>query len=137
MLDGLLNKRSEVVAWIDEHYEDLKEDNLTREDWLDLAEFCNFLKLFKVATKCLQGDYCTLNQSLATMDYLITYYAKAKEQYSANSTMLTRIMTSWYKFDCYYELIDKNPLYPAALLLYPSLCEDYLNRVWAYQKQYI
>lgn len=137
LLHVLLKKRVEVNNYQDAYYSDLTEDVLTRSDWEELQEYHGFLKPFYDITQDGQFDSQTLDEALSSMDFLISHLNSAKEAYKDNPTLMSRIMTCWYKFDEYYTLIDKSPVYATAVLLHPALRKAYFDEHWKGKPRWI
>lgn len=115
LLHVLLEKKVHVNNYQDEHFDSLTNDILSRDDWLELQEYHDFLKPFHEITQDGQFDKQTIDQVLVSMDFLVTHLEAAKEHYQSNATVLSRVMTCWYKFDKYYGLTDDSPIYAAAV----------------------
>ena len=64
------------------------------------------------------------------MDFLVKYYAHAMQIYKDNPSTIAYIIASHIAFNKYYSLMDRTPLYAAAILLYLSLQKAYLNNEW-------
>ena len=90
----------------------------------------DFLQLFFRVTQETQGDFSTLDHTLYTMDFLISYYRKAEAKHAANSHLFSAIQTGWYAFDKYYSMTDSITAYAAALLLSPNRWKTYIMRNW-------
>jgi len=137
MLDISLKKRKEIMNFIDEFFEEIKEDYLQPDDWATLREYHSFLKPFYQITKLTEGDKSTLDEVLISMDFLVKHLNKALKQYKDDITMFNRIMTCFYSFDKYYKKTDDTPAYVASILLHPSLRKAYLDSQWSHQQEYI
>ena len=140
MIHVALSLRGEVNNFIDERMKaepSLLLDYLLPSHWQELQELHDFLEPFYEVTKDTEWDTSTLDQVLSSMDFLLTHYNEAKQQYKGNGVMMERLLTSWYKFDDYYTLTDNAPVYAAATLLHPSLRQRYLTTQWAHQSNYI
>ncbi|OLL23796.1 putative AC transposase [Neolecta irregularis DAH-3] len=134
-----LSKRKELMSYSDDYYDELKHDFLNREKWEELQEIHDCLQPFYDITIDTQGDQSTIDQILTDMDFLVTHLKQMEQHYrlTNNSTLLQRVMNSWYLFDKYYDLTDDSPAYAAAILLHPSLRKSYLDKKWSHQAQYI
>jgi hypothetical protein len=62
------------------------------------------------------------------MDFIRSYYTKSKAIYSDNPAMLAAIEISKFAFEKWSYINDYTPVYAAAVLLYPSLREAYINK---------
>lgn len=78
MLEGALKLRSHVNKTLEKYYNEIKLDFLTPEDWKILQDTYDFLQPFYRVTKETQYDFSTLDQTLYTMDFLISHF-KASE----------------------------------------------------------
>ncbi|OAQ57829.2 restless-like transposase [Pochonia chlamydosporia 170] len=136
---GPIALRKELNSFMDDRYSesDIRFDYLHPEHWQELQEIHDFLQPFYEITKDTQWDKTSLDEVICSMDFLVTHYKAAMEQFQHNTTMVDRIMTSWYKFDDYYTRTDDTPVYAAAILLHPSLREAHLKEAWKDQPQYI
>ncbi|KJZ70117.1 hypothetical protein HIM_10487 [Hirsutella minnesotensis 3608] len=139
MISVALQLRKHINSFIDDYYNesDIRLDYLHPEHWQELQEIHDFLHPFYEITKDTQWDDSSLDEVICSMDFLVTHYKSATEQFGNNATMLDRIMTSWYKFDDYYRRTDDSPVYAAAILLHPSLRRAHLEKAWEDQSQYI
>ncbi|OWT42471.1 restless-like transposase [Pochonia chlamydosporia 170] len=139
MIHVAIALRKELNSFMDDRYSesDIRFDYLHPEHWQELQEIHDFLQPFYEITKDTQWDKTSLDEVICSMDFLVTHYKAAMEQFQHNTTMVDRIMTSWYKFDDYYTRTDDTPVYAAAILLHPSLREAHLKEAWKDQPQYI
>ncbi|KAK2922991.1 hypothetical protein FoTM2_017233 [Fusarium oxysporum f. sp. vasinfectum] len=139
MIHIAITLRKEINSFIDDHYMegDIKLDYLHPEHWQELQEVHNFLQPFYEITKDTQWDKSSLDEVICSMDFLITHYKAAMQQFQHDITMADRIITSWYKFDDYYKRTDDSPVYAAAILLHPSLLRAHLDEAWKDQSHYI
>ena len=136
-VDVALLKRRELRDWIDEHWNELGDDVLSREDWQELEDIKEFLQPFVDCTLNTQGITATLDRTFESMELIVKHFADMKIKHSHNPQMLTRILTGWFKFDKYYKLADDTAVYAASILLHPELRRVYLEKSWDHQKQYI
>lgn len=132
-----LVKRKEIRDWIEEHWCDLGEDILTREDWQELEDIKEFLQPFVDCTLNTQGMQASLDTTFTNMEFLIKHFNDMKIKHSENPQFNSRVHTAWFKFDKYYKLSDDTAVYTTSILLHPELRQTYLEMVWAYQKKYI
>ena len=116
--------------WIDEHWNELGDDALSREDWQELEDIKEFLQLFLDCTLNTQGVTVTLDCTFESMELIIKHFTDMKIKHSHNPRMLTRILTGWFKFDKYYRLTDDTAAYAASILLYFELQKVYLEKCW-------
>ncbi|PNP73637.1 hypothetical protein FNYG_13019 [Fusarium nygamai] len=139
MIHAAITLRKEINSYIDDHYMegDIKLDYLHPVHWQNLQEIHNFLQPFYEITKDTQWDKSSLDEVIGSMDFLITHYKAAMQQFQHDITMADRIMTSWYKFDDYYKRTDDSPVYAAAILLHPNLRRAHLDEAWKDQSHYI
>src|SRR5467141_1160028 len=54
------------------------------------------------------------------MEFIIKHFADMEFKHRNNLRMVTRILTSWFKFDKYYKLTDNTAVYAASILLHPG-----------------
>jgi len=136
-IEVALLKRRELRDWIDEHWNELEDDVLSREDWQELEDIKEFLQPFQDCTLNTQGITATLDHTFESMELIIKHFTDMKIKHNNNPQMLTRILTGWFKFDKYYSLTDDTAVYVASILLHPELRRVYLEKSWDHQKQYI
>ena len=118
------------MEFIDDHFDDLRDDFLTHDDWAILRETYTFLQPFFIATKKTEGDRATLDRVQITMDYLIDHLKQAKIRYATNPQMNSSVLTAWFTFDKYYSMADDTPAYAAAMILHPSYKIQYIQNNW-------
>ncbi|KAH6985289.1 hypothetical protein EDB80DRAFT_591015, partial [Ilyonectria destructans] len=94
----------------------IRLDYLHPEHWQELQEIHDFLQLFCEITQDTQWDISSLDEVICSIDFLITHYKAATQQFQHNLTMVDCIVTSWYKFDDCYRRTDDSPVYAAAIL---------------------
>jgi hypothetical protein len=133
---ALLNRRK-LRDWIDQHYDDLGDDVLSREDWQELEDISEFLQPFVHCTLDTQGFTATLDRTFESMEFVIKHFADMKLKHRNNPRMVTRILASWFKFDKYYKLSDDTAVYAASILLHPELRQVFLEKSWDHQKEYV
>ena len=91
---ALLNRRK-LRDWIDQHYDDLGDDVLSREDWQELEDISEFLQPFVHCTLDTQGFTATLDRTFESMEFVIKHFADMKLKHRNNPRMVTRILASW------------------------------------------
>ena len=64
------------------------------------------------------------------MNALATHFKEQKDLYHGNTSFSELIITAWYAFDKYYQLIDEIGAYIVAILLYLSYRKGYLQTAW-------
>jgi hypothetical protein len=108
----------------------LEQYQLTASEWQLVEETVAFLQPFKEATKRCEGDDVTLDKVQVMMDWLAQHLKEQKVLHKANTSFLASIVTAWYAFDKYYQLIDSTGAYSAAILLHPNYRKSYLQSAW-------
>jgi hypothetical protein len=78
MLEVALDFKPAIKTFMDEYSEDLQLDYLTPADWKELKLTYEFLQPFWHVTKETEDDRATLDQTLYTMDFLVSHF-KASE----------------------------------------------------------
>ena len=121
-------------AFIFEHNH-LAAYELTTSEWQLVEQTIAFLMPFKEATKQCEGDYITLDKVQLHMDALIEHFKEQRDLHHSHQSLHGSILTSWYAFDKYYNLIDETGAYTAAVLLHPNRRKSYLQLAW--QKEWI
>jgi hypothetical protein len=71
-------------------------------------------------TKACEGRESTLNLSLPCTDYILAIFESHKDEHKDNSTFAIMFNSGWKKMNKYYELLDKSPVYAAAIILHPG-----------------
>jgi hypothetical protein len=113
----------------------LSDCELSTIEWQLVEQTIAFLIPFKEATKQCEGDSVTLDQVQLHMDALVDHFKDQQLEHTTNKSFGESILTSWYAFDKYYDLIDETGAYTAAILLHPNRRKSYLQSAW--QKQWI
>lgn len=130
LLDAALNLQEHVEWYQRKHYEDLRDDYLTPNEWAILGETRTFLQPFWKITQLTEGRYATLDRTLFTMDVLHKHYTQAFQKHYDNHSLRSCIAASWVVFDKYYQLTDESPAYGAAMMLHPSRRMAHVNKNW-------
>lgn len=130
LLDAALRLQSHVEWYQRKHYDDLRDDYLSLDEWRVLEETRAFLQPFWKITQLTEGRCATLDRSLFTMDVLHKHYTQAFERHSHNAALRSCIAASWVVFDKYYQLSDESPAYGAAIVLHPSRRLAHIKKNW-------
>jgi hAT family C-terminal dimerisation region len=130
LLNVTLEKQEHVKWYQDRHWDSLKDDYLTPEDWQTLHDTRDFLQPFWKITRLTEGHRTTLDSTLFTMDVLHKHYQQAFIKFRNKQQILGCILTSWHIFDKYYQLSDESPVYAAALILHPSRRKAHILKNW-------
>ncbi|KAK9483577.1 hypothetical protein V1527DRAFT_484735 [Lipomyces starkeyi] len=69
--------RVALHQYLDRHYELLRDDFLTPEDWRALEDTAGFLKPFYRATLESEGDFDSIDKTMMTMDILVAHYRRS------------------------------------------------------------
>jgi hAT family C-terminal dimerisation region len=136
-IEVALEKRRELRDWIEEHWEELGDDILSRDDWQELEDIKEFMQPFVDCTLNTQGIADSLDTTFTAMEFFVKHFNEMKRKHQNNPQINARVMTAWFKFDRYYKLTDETAIYVASVLLHPELRKQYLEKVWAHQPQYI
>ncbi|KAH7187829.1 hypothetical protein BKA60DRAFT_437257, partial [Fusarium oxysporum] len=83
MIHVAITLRKEINSFIDDHYMegDIKLDYLHPGHWQELQEVRNFLQPFYEITKDTHWDKSSLDEVICSMDFLITHYKAAMQQF--------------------------------------------------------
>jgi hypothetical protein len=127
-IDIALLKRKELRDWIDEHWNELGDDVLSREDWQELEDIKEFLQPFVDCTLNTQRITATLDPTFESMELIIKHFTKMKIKHNHNPQMLIQILTGWFKFDKYYKLTDNTAIYIQPQSFFILSCEEYTLR---------
>jgi len=94
MIGTALDKKKELMCWIDDNYQHFPDDALSHADWQELKDIHEFLHpFFRVSKR--QGRESTLDEVLSHMDFLIHHYRQAKEKYRRNAHFTSRLLCSF------------------------------------------
>jgi hypothetical protein len=84
MLEVALDLKPAIKTFMDEYLEDLQLDYLTPANWKELMLTYKFLQPFWRVTKETEGDCATLDQTLYTMDFLVSHFKALEVRLSLN-----------------------------------------------------
>jgi hypothetical protein len=130
LLETMLGKQDQVKWYQEKHYDAIKENFLSIEDWKTLCDTCDFLQPFWRITQITESHKTTLDSTLFTMDVLRKHFEHAIIKHKDHKHLLGCILTSWQVFAKYYRLSDDNPVYAAALILHPSRRKAHIQKNW-------
>jgi hypothetical protein len=142
------------------HGYDLSHDPLTETDWAELQLYVNLLKPFKNLTKHMEGIANKLGsegahgaiwESLKSMDFMFKHLKQEADAIVADaddaaanegppkylSHYSSGVDAGYLKLTEYYSLIDRTPLYRAAMVLHPRWKFDYFEENWKDHKDWI
>ena len=120
---------------------DLKKDELSTDDWIELRRFKDLLSPFEKLTKRLEGNakrpgregsHGAIWEVLETMDFLSLKLEREarRVQDEPDSHYRTCVDMGWLKLQKYYKLTDETPVYRAAIVLHPAHKEAYFEEKW-------
>ena len=69
-----LQKRKEFMSWTEDHWEELGDDVLTRDDWQELEDIRDILRPLKTCMKNTEGHTATLHTTFNDMEFLIHHF---------------------------------------------------------------
>ena len=115
--------------------DDLQDDILSKNKWEQLEKIKKILKPFEEVTKHLEGTaihghHGSIWEALPAVELLLQHLEKMKQEYRDQSLLSTSINLAWSKLNKYYQLMDKVPVYAAALFLHPSYRFNYFKKHW-------
>ena len=120
---------------------ELEDDQLSNEDWTDLAELNKILVPFEKITLAAQGNnqgQGSIVSVLLSMDMLLTRLETIKEQSVAvSSTFQLSVDAAWAKLNKYYSLTERSPIYVVATILHPCMKMKYFQRHWQDRQDWI
>jgi hypothetical protein len=120
---------------------------LTAADWAVATEYIDMLKLFKSATKRLEGRsksgcFGAIAEIILVFEEILSYYKqRAKAYKSANYSvhdktpvdhLATILRAVWAKASEYYTKLDNSPVYYAVTVFHPYY-KTHCNTVWGRQ----
>jgi hypothetical protein len=121
---------------------DLRQDFLMGDDWADLTWWQRLLVPFRElcvqeegrAQKLEEGRYGTLWRGLHAMNFMSDVLEKARDEVDEPQVDLeqtehfnTGINTAWLKLEKYFKLVNRWPLYTAAIILHPAWRMEYFE----------
>ena len=83
MLKAALKLCPHVERMLIDDLDNLCNEYLTPAEWTELEIIHQFLRPFEQATRACEGDDATLDSTLYTVDFLISYLKKAEARYKA------------------------------------------------------
>jgi hypothetical protein len=73
--------------------------------------------ILKQTTKSLEGYYYTFDRVIPSMDFILSYYEKAKIIYANHDVFKNMVNSRWQKIEKYYFKTDESLVYAAAVIL--------------------
>ena len=110
----------------------LKKDRLTNLDQATVRVIKDFLEKLLMLTKAYELRESTLDLSLPYTDYILSLFKRLKDEYKDDPTFALMFNSGQVKINKYYKLLDKTPVYVAAMVLYPSRKQKWIKK---HQKQ--
>lgn len=119
----------------------LKNDILSGDDWLALAEILSILKPFYDLTKRAEGDRGVLSDYLTTLNKLIVHVREKRDDLvlrdssahlatPATAHLRVCIVNCWTKLDEYFAIVDNTPAHYASIVTNPSMKWVYFEHKW-------
>lgn len=130
MIARALKLRIAIDAFV-ANDENLDMDRLTRQDWEELQIIHDILQTFKEAVLEMQKytkDACLFDQ-LPIVDYLLSFLESTSESLKSPSLKASTKM-AWKLLDKYYGMMDRAPVYYAAVALDPRMKFEYFQGEW-------
>jgi hAT family C-terminal dimerisation region len=132
-----LKLQPHLKLFVEANRADLRDDELTEQDWDILRATAQILYLFWNITKRLEGhakngERGAMWESIPAVEVLIEHLDKMKQIYTQEThpELATSINLAWSKLDNYYKKLDDSPAYAAALLLHPRYRLRYFDNKW-------
>jgi hypothetical protein len=130
---------------------DLRQDRLSKQDWLDLQHFHDVLKPFKDLTKRMEGraaqagfegSHGALWETLESLDVLFKKLQDAGSYCDTHPTEVSLYYSSAIdaarlKLEEYYGLTDSTPAYRCAVALHPANKFHYFELEWRHAPAWI
>ena len=101
-----------------------KNDQLTREDWEDLARLKDLVALIYEVSMHVQSVGTTagaLHNTLTSMEYLL-HHLETRRQQPSSKHFIASLNVGWLKLRKYYQITDLNLSYIMAVFLNPHYC---------------
>lgn len=136
MVERSIKLRDAIELYCSHFRDDLTDDTLSNDDWLELKEVLALLGPMKRASKVIQSDgsfYGGLWQTLTSLEWLLSTLeaARSRLEHSPNSHLKAIINLGWKKLNKYYALSDRTAAYRAAIALHPSLKMRWFDKNWS------
>lgn len=129
-------KLRDALELYQQHFkDDLADDYLANDDWLELKEIMDLLAPVKRASKVVQsnGDfYGSLWQTMTSMEWLLAELEEKKAMHESrpNTHLKACINLGWKKLAKYYSLTDRTPVYIASVALHPHFKMRWFEKHW-------
>jgi hypothetical protein len=126
---------SKIQVYSEDHFHELGEDFLTRDDWDTLREVAAALEPFWSITQWLQGQatkghHGAIWEALPALELLLTHLEKLKSEVS-HPQLIESVNNAWAKLKKYNDLTDfSHSIYAAATLLNPSQKMAFFEKYW-------
>lgn len=142
-MHGISNKRAQTNEELDRQ---LKNDTLSAEDWLALAEVTKILKKFYDLTKRAEGtklssDRGVLSDYMTTLNNLLTHIRELRDDYNIRADnpdinspsvqyLRTCVVNCWTKLDEFFSIINDTPAHYASVVTNPKMKWMYFEHNW-------
>jgi hypothetical protein len=134
MIKSALSLRVRLDGYMRYVANELKENQLSDQDWSDLTELAELLMPFEKATLAAQGNnqgQGSIVSVLLSMDMLLSRLESMKEEsVRISSAFQLSIDAAWAKLDKYYGLTERSPIYVVSIILHPCMKMKYFQRHW-------
>ena len=120
MLQRAITRLKGPIIAVTHEEPDLHKDLLTTEEWRTLGHIYEFLRNFHDATKATEGHQHTLEQILPTMDFLVSIFEDAIEEFKDHAFLSQSLQTGLTKLLKYWNRTQRSPAYIAAIVLDPT-----------------
>ena len=123
--------------------EGLVEDQLTTEDWKELADIVTILEPFHRLTLTLEGHRTNgaLYDLIPCMDTVLDHLEDASRKFIhsnfASKHLTMSIKLAWDKLNKYYSLIDNNVVLYASVALHPGIKLEYFELNWEEHPEWV
>ena len=121
--------------------QELEGDQMSDEDWSDLAQLAELLMPFEKVTVAAQGNnqgQGSIISVLLSMDMLLSRLEAMKEEsLKISSTFVLSIDVAWIKRDKYYSLTERSPVYVVSIILHPCFKMKYFQCHWQEHPEWI
>jgi hypothetical protein len=70
---------------MEDHWQELGDDTLTRDDWQELEDIREILQPLKTCIKNMEGFTATLYTTFNDMEFLIRHFTQMREKFKGNT----------------------------------------------------
>ena len=128
MLNWAIERVKGALITVANEEPDLSSDLLSADEWRTLTLIRDFLQAFSDTTKATEGYTATLDRVLPSMDFLVSHFEQAIDQFEDNEFMRESLHAGLTKMLKYWNKTERVPVYIAAIVLDPKRKWNYFKR---------